>query len=477
MWSAIEITSRYGVQIVVTVILARLLTPADFGLIAMLLVFTSVGALLVDSGFGTALIQRRHISIDDETTVFGYALLSGLIAGLTLWLVAPAIASFYRQPQLISLTRLVAWVLPLGALAAVPDALLTKRLDFASRARAEIIASGISGLVAIALALRGFGVWSIAWQGVIAIGFRAALLWTYARWRPIGRINRASFRHLFGFGGFLLLAQLLDTLYVRGQTLLLGRLFDAPTLGYYTLAQNAQQAPVGFIGTVLNRVGLPVFSEITEEPKKLRDALRMSLRVSLFIFLPCMVGLALVAKPLVILIYGARWQSAAPVLALLSLAAAPWPLHVLNLAALTARGRTDLLLRIEIFKKLVSIIFVLIAAPFGPVAVASAVLLGSLYSIGINTYYSKRLLGYGVLEQIADQKLTILLCAGSTAIGWSVLHWTRPIALAAVAAVVATAIAYLAGAALSGNIAAKELVHIAKSMLKSRSVYGKGDES
>lgn len=469
MWSALEIMARYGAQVAVTIVLARLLTPADFGLIAMLIVFTSIGVLLVDSGFGTALIQRQGITADDETSVFAYSMTVGAAAGLTLWFAAPYVADFYRQPQLVPLTRLIAWVLPLGALAAVPDALLTKRLDFAARARAEIVASGVSGLVAIALALGGFGVWSIAWQSVVAVGLRAILLWLYARWKPGGRVSRASFRRLFGFGGFMLLAQLLDTVYVRAQTLLLGRLFDAPTLGYYTLAQNAQQAPAGFVGAVLNRVGLPVFSELSGEPERLRHALRLSLRVSLFLFLPCMIGLALAAKPLIALVYGARWLSAAQVLTLLALAAAPWPLHVLNLAALTALGRSDLLLRLELFKKPVSITLVLVAAPLGPVAVAAAVLLGSLCSIGINTCYSRRMLGYGVLEQISDQKSTLMLCLASAAAGWGILHWSAPTVVATLTSVLAAATIYLGGATIFGNAAALEFARLTRSALASRS--------
>ncbi|OOG36084.1 hypothetical protein B0E52_16845 [Rhodanobacter sp. C06] len=468
MWSALEILARYGVQIAVTIVLARLLTPTDFGLIAMLIVFTSVGVLLVDSGFGTALIQRQGITADDETTVFAYSMTIGAAAGFALWFAAPHIAAFYHQPQLVPLTRLVAWVLPLGALAAVPDALLTKRLDFAARAHAEIVASGISGFVAVALALNGFGVWSIAWQSVIAIGLRATLLWLYARWKPVGRVNHASFRRLFGFGGFMLLAQLLDTVYVRAQALLLGRLFDAATLGYYTLAQNAQQAPVGFVGTVLSRVGLPVFSELSGEPVRLRQALRLSLRVSLFLFLPCMIGLALAAKPLIALVYGARWLSAAPVLTLLALAAAPWPLHVLNLAALTACGRSDLLLRLELFKKPVSIALVLVAAPFGPIAVAAAVLLGSMLSIAVNTYYSQRMLSYGVLEQIVDQKHTLLLCLASAVAGWGILHWSAPTIVATLTSILAAAVVYLGGAAIFRNPAATELTHLSRSALASR---------
>src|SRR5690348_13949811 len=350
LWSAIEIAARYGVQIVVMVVLARLLTPADFGLIAMLLVFTAVGSLLADSGFGTALIQRQNTTADDETTVFLFSVaISVLLAGV-LWYSAPAIASFYSQPQLIPLTRLLLFVLPLGALASVPDSLLTQRLDFRSRASAEVVASVFSGVAALVLAWMGWGVWSLAWQAIIAIGVRAIMLWVLSGWRPRGSFSPASFRALFAFGGYMMLSNLLNTMATRLQSLLIGKMFDSRALGYYTLAQNTQQAPAQFISSVLNRVGLPVFSTFTDQPDKLVRALRVSLRVAIFLFLPCMVGIAVVAKPLIDMLYGARWLPAAPLLSVLAVSAALWPLHVLNLAAIGAQGRSDLIFRLEMIK-------------------------------------------------------------------------------------------------------------------------------
>ena len=216
-------------------------------------------------------------------------------------------------------------VLPLSALAAVPDALLTQRLDFRSRADAEIYASLCSGSVAILLAWRGFGVWSLAWQSIISIGVRTALLWIFSRWRPRGSFRLASFRRLFAFGGYMLLANLLNAISTRLQSLVIGRLFDSSALGYYSLAQNTQQAPTQLMGGVLNRVGLPVFSTVAAQPEKLVGALRLSLRVSIFVFVPCMVGIAVVAKPLITVLYGSRWVPAAPLLSILAAGATFWP--------------------------------------------------------------------------------------------------------------------------------------------------------
>lgn len=463
-WSTLEIAGRYGVQVIVTIVLARLLRPADFGLIAMLLVFTSIGAILINSGFSTALIQRQNIDADDETTVFAFSLIAGSTLAALLWFCAPVIAGFYKQPALIPLTRLVVWIMPIGALAAVPDALLTKQLNFAARARAEIIASGISGIIAIALAWRGYGVWSIGWQMLIAISLKALMLWLSAGWKPMGRFTKPSFDRLFAFGGFMLLAQLLDTVFVRLQSLLLGRLFDAATLGYFTLAQNAQQAPASFMGSVLNRVGIPVFSEVADQPTKLQSALRLSLRTSLFVFLPCMIGLALVARPLIILVYGSRWQPAAPVLSLLAVSASLWPLHVLNLAIITARGHSNLVFRLELVKKPVSITLIIIGSVFGPVGVAFSVLVSSIFAAFVNTWYSKQQFNYGVFGQLRDQRATFALCGIAAFAGWSVLHWTVASPISTIIAILLAGTIYLGGAALFRNPALYELVVIAKSL-------------
>ena len=364
-WSALEISVRFGAQFVVMVVLARLLSPSDFGLVAMLMVFTSVGALLVDAGFGTALIQRRDTSDDDETTVFLFTLFSSAVFAAGLFLAAPAIAAFYQQPALVALMQTMALVLPLGALGAVPDAVLTKRLDFRARTATEVVASTTAGVLAIVLALRGAGAWSLAWQAILALGLRSTLLWAFSGWRPRGRFSMASFRALFGFGGYMLMTSLLEVGSIRLQSLLIGRMFDTRVLGYYTIAQNTQQAPTSFIGSILNRVGLPVFSSVAHDPGRLLGVLRLSLRVSMFLFVPTMLGIAIVARPLVDLLYGTRWTQAAPLLSVLALGASLWPLHVLNLAAISAQGRSDLFFKLGVVKKVVAIALILPRAPSG----------------------------------------------------------------------------------------------------------------
>jgi O-antigen/teichoic acid export membrane protein len=463
-WSAVEIACRYGVQFAVMIVLARLLMPQDFGLIAILLIFTGIGALLVDSGFGTALIQRQATTDDDETTVFAFSLGVSVVGAIALLLVAPLIAAFFAESRLTELVRVIALVLPLGAIAGVPDALLTMRLNFRARAGAEVVASLCSAAAALALAWSGFGVWSLVAQVVVAIAVRAAMLWALSGWRPRGRFRMTSLRDLFGFGGYMLLSNLLNAIATRLQSLLIGKLFNASELGYYTLAQNTQQAPAQLMGNLLNRVGLPVFSTIATDREKLRDALRTSLRIAMFAFVPCMVGIAVVAKPLIMLVYGSRWLPVAPILTILALSAALWPIHVLNLAAIGAQGRSNLLLRVEVAKQVVGIALILASSPWGPLAIAWAVLASSVIAVGLNAYYTKQLLNYGPLAQLTDQAATFLLSATAAIVGWSVLHWLQPGMLGMTAAITASALVYLLLAWFTHNPALTGLLSLLRSL-------------
>jgi O-antigen/teichoic acid export membrane protein len=457
-WSAIEIISRYGAQIVVMVVLARLLSPTDFGLFAMLLVFTSLAALLVDAGFSTALIQRQRTTDDDEATVFWFSLAVSIFVAAALWGAAPLIARFYDQAEVTSLLRFSLFALPIGALASVPDALLTQRLDFGARAKAEVMSSMCAGTAALGLAWRGFGVWSLAWQMLIALGVRCALLWIFAKWRPRGRFNAESLRRLFGFGGYMLMASALSTLSTGLQSLLIGKFFDASSLGYYTLAQNTQQAPASFVSSILNRVGLPVFSSVSGQPHKLAGALRLSLRVTIFAFVPCMVGIAIIAKPLIGSLYGERWVPAAPMLSILALSATLWPLHVLNLVAINAQGRSDLFFRLEVLKRVIAIALIIVAAKGGPVAIAWAVFASSLFAVVTNTWYSKRLLGYGALAQLRDQTGTFVLATIAGLSGWVIMHWTHPGIISTLGAIAIAGATYLGGAVIARHAALADII-------------------
>lgn len=262
----------------------------------------------------------------------------------------------------------------------------------------------------------------------------------------------------------MLLSGLLSTVAVRLQSLMIGKLFDPRALGFYTLAQSTQSAPASFMGQVLSRVGLPVFSTIAHDRERLVVALRSSLRMAMFLFVPCMVGIAVVAQPLIELLYGARWVTAAPILSVLALGAALWPVHVLNLAAVSAQGRSDLFFRLEVIKQIANIALVLAFASWGPLAIAWSTLLAGLFSAGLNTHYSERLLDYGWLAQLADQWPTLALSVVAALVGWAVLHWNKAGPIAMLAAIMVSAVTYLLLAILTKNEALRELRSVVRTL-------------
>jgi O-antigen/teichoic acid export membrane protein len=408
---------RYLIQFGTTVVVARYVTPDAFGLLAMILVFTALGSVLVDSGTGTALIQRQRSTADEETTVFVLNVAISMVAALALVLVAPSIAAFYARPELVPMLRTMALVFPLNGLAVVPDALLTQTMRFSLRARVETGSSLVSALVAVLLARLGYGPWALVWQAIASIGSRATMLWIIAGWRPTGRLRWDAARSVWSFGGFILLLGLLDTLATRAQSLVVGKIFPATDLGYYSIAQNTQQAPASFAAAILNRLGLPIFSAVRDDPPAFERTVRTSMIVSEFLFAPLMALLCALATPTVRLVYGATWLPAAPLLAVFTVATVLWPSHVINLAAMNALGRPGLSLRLEMAKKTLAIVLLLVAAPLGVLAVAWATVATSAASFVINTWYAKQLFGYGAVRQAWDLLRTLAPATVSGALG------------------------------------------------------------
>lgn len=444
-WSSLEIASRYGVQFVVTIVLARLLTPSEFGVVALALVFTTIAAVFVDSGFGTALIQRGRPTADDRVTVAAYSMAVAIVLATALAFAAPVLAGFFGEPGLATYLRVAAWVLPFSAASVVPDALLTLRLAFRARTLAQLAASITSGAAGIFLAWRGAGAWSLVVQLLVAAAMRSMMLMVLCGKADErrGRVSLTAFRRLAGFGTYMLLSGIIDALLMRVQALILGRFADARQVGFYTLAQSAQQVPALLVGTVLNRVGLPIFVEIADDAERMRGAMSSALRASMFCFAPCMLVISVMAKPIVVLLYGPSWIPASPLVSVLAIGTLWWPLHVLNLAALSALGRSDLFFRLELAKAAVVVITLAVASPFGALAIASATATSSVVAIFINTWYSRRMLGYGLPSQLLDVAAPLAASAIAAATAFVVYRQIPERNAAIYVAILAAAIAFV----------------------------------
>jgi O-antigen/teichoic acid export membrane protein len=402
LWSGVDAFARQGMQFVVSLILARLLTPQDFGTVALLAIFIALAGVFIDSGFSSALIQRKEITDVDLSSVFYFNIGIALLVASLLCIAAPWIAAFYGMPVLKPLIWLLSVNLVIGSLGSIQSLLLTKALNFRRQCLISLSAQVISGVVAVMLAWRGFGVWSLGIQTVLATIIGTLLLWVTGTWRPRWVFSFTAIRSLFRFGSFLLFSALLDAVASRLNSLVIGKFYSAKDLGYYSRADNTSMIPGSLISSIIGRVAFPLFAAAKDDKAMLQSGLRKSIAMTMMVNIPVMLGMVVTAPSLVVVLFGNQWLHCVPYLQILSLAGILWPLHVLNLNVLMAQGHSNLFFRLELIKKTLGILFISIAAFFGILAIAwSSVALG-IIGFCINAYYSSRLVNYGAARQTAD---------------------------------------------------------------------------
>ncbi|MBX3489214.1 lipopolysaccharide biosynthesis protein [Parvibaculum sp.] len=408
-WSAVDIVFQQILRLAISIALARMLSPEEFGTIALLYLFVGIASAFADSGFSSALIQKQDAGHVDESTVFWLNVALGAAMALVLALLAPAIAAFFGIDMLVPLMLVLALNLFVAALGSIHRTLLTKKLDFKTQMVVGLAATFGSGALAIWMAWNGYGIWALAAQTLVAGVFTTVLLWVFNPWRPLLVFSVASARRLFRFGGFMLVSGLLNVAYERSYALVLGRLFGVAELAFYNRADGTKQVPAGVLSGILSRVAFPVFSSAANDPERLRRGVRMALRSIMLINVPSMIGLAALAGPVIDLLFGDAWLPAAPILTVLCLAGILWPLHVINLNVLMAQGHSRLFFRLEVVKTAIGAVAMIGGAAFGPLGVAWAVVLSSILAFLINAHYTNKLLGYGARAQVADFASVLLL--------------------------------------------------------------------
>ena len=382
--------------------MARLLTPADYGLVGMLAIFIAVSQSLIDSGFSQALIRKQDRSEIDNSTVFYFNIVVGIILYIILYLCAPLIAKFYSEPKLVPITRLIGLNIIFNSLAVVQRALLTIRLDFKTQAKASLIGAIVSGIIGIIMAYTGFGVWAIVTQQIFNLALVTLFLWLLSHWKPILIYSWDSFRELFSFGSKLLGAGLLDTLYRNLYLIVIGKIFRASDLGYYTRAHQFSDFASSNVTGILQRVSYPVLCTIQNDDERLANVYRRMLRTSTFIIFPMMMLLAAVSRPLVLAFLTEKWLFASTLLIPLCFGAMWYPVHAINLNLLQVKGRSDLFLRLEIIKKCIGIMIICVTIPFGLLVMCWGTVVNSVVSLIINTYYTGKIINLGFLTQMRD---------------------------------------------------------------------------
>ncbi len=402
LWSGADMFARKSVHFAISLVLARLLTPEDYGTVGLLSIFIALGAVFIDSGFFRALIQRKEVSIADLSSVFYFNLLISLCVAAILCLAVPWIVAFYRNPVLKPLMWVLAANLGLGSLGSIQTVLLSRSLNFRRQCIISVTALVVSGAVAIILAWQGYGVWSLATQSLSGTFITVLLLWVCSSWRPAWVFSLASIRSLFRFGGFVLLTVLMDTFFTRLNTLVIGKLYSPKDLGYYSRADSTSIMPGDVTSGIIGRVAFPVFAAAQHDRALLKSGLRRAIITTMMFNIPMMFGMAISARPLVLVLFGAQWLPCVPYIQILCLAYLWVPLHMLNLNILLAQGHSNLFFRLEMIKKAVGILLMVSACSFGLTAIAWSYALTGVIWFGINAHYSGRLLDYGFLRQITE---------------------------------------------------------------------------
>ncbi len=401
LWSAIDRIFTQVVQLGVMLVLARRLGPEAFGLVGMLAVFIAISQVFVDSGFSSAIIRKTDRNESDYSTVF---IFNGLIAILCygiLWVTAPLIAEFYNKPELSSLARWLGLVVPINSLGVVQRVRLSVSLNFKAQAKASIIAAMISGFCAIILAYHfDFGIWALVSQTLMLSTINVVLLNALDPWFPKTGFSVVSFKTLFGFGYKLLLSSLLESLYANIYPLIIGKWYDAIRLGYYSQANQLSSVPAMTMTNVIQRVSYPLLSSIQHNVEELEKKYLNIIRMSCLIVFPLMTVLAIVATPLLVILVGEKWQPAGVMVSILCAGYLLYPLHAINLNLLQVKGRSDLFLKIEIIKKIITTIILLITLPYGVTALCYGIAVNSYFALFINLFYTGKLSSIGFNVQL-----------------------------------------------------------------------------
>lgn len=404
VWSAVERFSLQGAQFLISIVMARLLTPDDYGLIGMLTIFMSISQVFIDGGMSVALVQLKDRRESDFSTVFFLNLAVSAVFYLVLFFSAGAIADFFDKPELVSITKVYTFSLIISALAAVNKTKLTIAVDFKTQAKISVVSSLLSGCVGIYFAYNGYGVWSLVIQALTSAVLMTALGFYYVRWFPaIKQVTRASFKSLFGFGSKLLVAQLISQVYTNLYSLAIGKKFNAASLGYYTRANQFTTLVSNNLTDIFARVSLPVLSKVQDDDEQLVSIYSRYLKCAVFVAFPLVLGLCGIAKPMILTLLTDKWYDSIIILQILCIGQLTTCVTQVNLNLLYVKGRSDLVLKLEIAKK--SIAFTILAFTiyfFDIIGVCIGLSFYSYIAVCMNSYYTKKMLNYGLLDQIKD---------------------------------------------------------------------------
>ncbi len=401
-WAFADKVGTGGFNFLINIVLARLLVPEDFGLIAMVMIFYEIAYTFVESGFTEALVREKEISEADKSTTFIFNFIAALVLYAILFFAAPLIARFFEHEILIGIIRILGLNLIIESFAIIQGAILIQQIDFKTLAKTRLAAILISATVAIFMALKGFGVWSIVAKYGLSSLVTVIVLTLITRWRPTPHFSRESFNRLFGFGSKIFLRAMIDKFFLHIYNLIIGKYFAAAMLGFYSQAAQLKNTVILTLFQTVHKVTYPVLAKLQDDVTRLKDGYRKVLKMNSFVIFPIMVTMVVLAKPIIVTLIGLKWLPAVPFLQLLCLASLTHHFIQININMLLVVGRPDLSLKLEIVHKVAITIAILIGIQYGIYGLVISQVVSAYIGMFINSLYSKKLLNYSLLEQVTD---------------------------------------------------------------------------
>lgn len=406
-WKILEKFGTKGIQFVIQIILARILMPDDYGVVAILTVFISLSNVFIQNGFSTSLIQKKDATQEDFCTALFSSLGIAILFYVILFVAAPFIESFYQMEDLAVYIRVQSLVLFAGSFNSIQYAYVSRSLNFRAYTIATLIASFLSGVVGIVFAINGFGVWALIIQQLTANYLAVVTLYILVEWRVKLLFSIERLKALFGYGWKILVSSLINSLYASMYNLIIGKVYTQELLGLYSKGQQFPLLVTENLNETVQSVTLPILSQMQDDPAGMKDKMKRALTLNGFVVIPAMLGLSAISYEFIYVVLGEKWLAAVPYMVLLSLVYSMYPIHTMNIQCMKALGRSDLFLKLEILKKILEIMMLAITVRFGLIAMIIGQIVLSLVGMPINIWPAKKLIGYGMAEQIKDLFPTI----------------------------------------------------------------------
>ncbi len=401
-WKFAERIGAQGVNLIVSIVLARILAPEEYGVVALVTIFITISNVFIEQGFGTALVQKKDADDLDFSSVFYCNVVLSIILYIIIFLLAPVIAKFYNNMQIIVILRVLAITVLISGVKSVQNAYVSRKMIFKKFFICTSIGTIFSAVIGIWMAYKGYGVWALVVQQLTNNLVDTIMLWITVKWKPIARISFNRIKRLFGFGWKMLCSGLIDSIYNELYGLAIGKIYTPEQLAYYNRANQFPNIITVNINGSISSVMLPALANEQENKQKLKEMMQKSIKLSSFLLFPMMFGLVAVAEPLVKIILTDKWLEAIPLMQLLCFSYALWPIHTINLQAISAMGRSDIFLKLEIIKKIIGIVALAISFKLGIKFMVMTKIITSIISTFINSYPNKKLLNYSYIQQLKD---------------------------------------------------------------------------